>query len=54
MIDFIFKGKITLNSNNKEEFINNFNLFLEKNNASFTGSLNFIEFEEAIVIEDEN
>lgn len=53
MIDFIFKGKITLNSNNKEEFINKFDMFLKENNANFTGNLEFIEFEEAIIIEDE-
>ncbi len=52
MIDFIFDGTISVDTNDKETFIRDFNEFLRSKKASLRGSIRTIEFENAEIVND--
>lgn len=52
MIDFIFNGTISIDNENKDAFIEDFNKFLESQKAVFSGVVRINEFEDAEIIDD--
>lgn len=52
MTDFIFNGTISITTDNKDAFIEDFNKFLETKEAVFQGVLRTIEFDSAEIIDD--
>lgn len=52
MTDFIFNGTISITTDNKDAFIEDFNKFLESKGAIFQGVLRTIEFDDAEIIDD--
>mgnify|MGYP000015435511 CR=1 FL=1 len=52
MTDFIFNGTISVTTDNKDAFIEDFNKFLETQNATFKGVLRAIEFDDAEIVDD--
>lgn len=52
MTDFVFNGTISITTDNKDAFIEDFNEFLKTKNATFSGVLRTIEFDDAEIIDD--
>jgi hypothetical protein len=52
MIDFIFKGTINVDIGDKNVFLEDFNKFLNSKKASFKGTIEVREFEDAEVVDD--
>lgn len=52
MTDFIFKGTISITTENKDAFIEDFNKFLESQKATFKGIIRINEFDDAEIIND--
>lgn len=52
MIDFIFNGTISIATENKDTFIEDFNKFLESQKATFRGIVRVDEFDDVEIIND--
>lgn len=52
MTDFIFNGTISIATENKDAFIEDFRKFLEAKKANFKGTLGINEFEDAEIVND--
>ena len=53
MLDVIFKGRVTLDKEQKDEFLRNFQDILNKHNAQFFGECSIFEFDDCEIITDE-
>lgn len=52
MTDMIFNGKISISTDSKDAFIEDFNKFLESKKAVFRGAIRIDEFDDAEIIDD--
>lgn len=52
MTDFVFNGTISIATENKDAFIEDFRKFLEAKKANFRGSLRINEFDDAEIVDD--
>lgn len=52
MTDFVFNGTISIATENKDAFIEDFRKFLEAKEANFKGTLRIDEFDDAEIIDD--
>lgn len=52
MTDIIFNGTISITTESKDSFINEFNKFLESKNATFRGVIRINEFDDVEIIDD--
>lgn len=53
MTDLIFKGKVSLENKQRDNFIRAFNDLLVSYNAQFSGEVKSFEFDDCEIIEDE-
>lgn len=52
MTDFVLNGTISITTENKDAFIEDFNKFLETQKATFRGVVRINEFDDAEIVDD--
>lgn len=52
MTDFVLNGTISITTENKDAFIEDFNKFLETQEATFRGVVRINEFDDAEIVDD--